>query len=224
MHFHRFTQHTRYSMQYALRTLALAALLAPAFAGAATIVSCPANTNTGGDGISRSFYLPNYAGTTLDTVTVNYGTATAGSYTVALEARLNAFDGTLVGTANSTTTVAAASVAGGTPFTFNFNNVAIPANSTITFKQTLIAGPGSLSNNTGQAPCTGTVTQTNGSTPPLDSARRATLAITVTGSTTPVGGGGGTVASIPTLSEWGMVLLSGLLALFGVARMRRRGR
>ena len=27
--------------------------------------------------------------------------------------------------------------------------------------------------------------------------------------------------SIPTLSEWGMILLSGLLALFGMTRVRR---
>ncbi len=31
------------------------------------------------------------------------------------------------------------------------------------------------------------------------------------------------VATIPTLSEWGMILLSGLLALFGVGQLRRRG-
>lgn len=30
-------------------------------------------------------------------------------------------------------------------------------------------------------------------------------------------------SGIPTLSEWGMILLSGLLALFGLAQMRRRG-
>jgi hypothetical protein len=29
------------------------------------------------------------------------------------------------------------------------------------------------------------------------------------------------VASIPTLSEWAMIMLSGLLALFGLARVRR---
>ncbi len=33
---------------------------------------------------------------------------------------------------------------------------------------------------------------------------------------------GGGVAGIPTLSEWGMILLSGLVALFGVAQARRR--
>ncbi|ADX47137.1 MULTISPECIES: IPTL-CTERM sorting domain-containing protein [Paracidovorax] len=207
-------------MQHTLRALALSALLAPAFAGAATIVSCPSSPSTTGDNISRSFYLPNYGGTTLDTVTVNYGTNTGGSYTVTLEARLNAFDGTLVGTVNSTANIAA-NTAGGTPVTFSFNNAVIPAGSTVTFKQTLVSGPGALFINTGQAPCTGTVTQTNGSTPPLDSSRRATLGITVAGSTTPVGGGG-TVASIPTLSEWGVILMSGLLALFGLARTRRR--
>jgi hypothetical protein len=29
------------------------------------------------------------------------------------------------------------------------------------------------------------------------------------------------VASIPTLSEWGMIVMSGLLMLFGMARLRR---
>ncbi|WP_296676020.1 IPTL-CTERM sorting domain-containing protein [Rhodoferax sp.] len=31
----------------------------------------------------------------------------------------------------------------------------------------------------------------------------------------------GAVASIPTLSEWGMILMSGLLMLLGMARLRR---
>jgi hypothetical protein len=30
------------------------------------------------------------------------------------------------------------------------------------------------------------------------------------------------VAPVPTLSEWGVIALSGLLAMFGLARMRRR--
>jgi hypothetical protein len=29
------------------------------------------------------------------------------------------------------------------------------------------------------------------------------------------------VASIPTLSEWGMIVMSGLLMLFGMARLRK---
>ncbi|MDA8447420.1 IPTL-CTERM sorting domain-containing protein [Paracidovorax valerianellae] len=205
------------------QTLALCALLAPAVASAATVVSCPANTDTGGDGLSRSFYLPNYSTGTLDTVTVNYHATVTGSYNVALEARLNAFNGTLVSTANATATVTTGT-AGGTPVTFNFGNAAIPANSTITFKQTLLSGPGGLSVNTGQPPCTGTVEQTNGSTPPLDSNRRATLAITVTGNAA-AGGGGGAVAapaSIPTLSEWGLILMSALVAAFGFVHTRRR--
>lgn len=35
------------------------------------------------------------------------------------------------------------------------------------------------------------------------------------------GPGGGT-AAIPTLSEWGIILMSALLAMFGLRRMRRR--
>lgn len=202
-----------------LRRFVLCALAAPILASAATVVSCPANTSTGGDGLSRSFYLPSYSAGTLDTVTVNYHASVNGTYTVALEARLNAFDGTVVGTANSTATVTNGTP-GGTPVTFNFSNVSIPAGSTIAFKQTLSAGPGGLSVNTGDAPCTGTVTQTNGSTPPLDTARRATLAITVTGNVAPVSGAG--AASVPTLSQWGLMLMAGVLALFGFAYTRRR--
>ena len=33
----------------------------------------------------------------------------------------------------------------------------------------------------------------------------------------------GEATSIPTLSEWGMILLSGLLAVFGSRQVRRRG-
>ncbi|WP_376781545.1 IPTL-CTERM sorting domain-containing protein [Delftia acidovorans] len=36
----------------------------------------------------------------------------------------------------------------------------------------------------------------------------------------PVGPGAST--SIPTLSEWGLIFTSSMLALFGIARMRRR--
>ncbi|MGE8385433.1 MAG: IPTL-CTERM sorting domain-containing protein [Pseudomonas putida] len=202
-----------------LRKVVFCALVVPVLASAATVVSCPANTSTGGDGLSRSFYLPAYSAGTLDTVTVNYHASTTGAYIVALEARLNAFDGTVVGTANATATVTNGT-AGGTPVTFNFGNASIPAGSTIAFKQTLSAGPGSLSVNTGATPCTGTVTQTNGSTPPLDTVRRATLAITVTGNVAPVGGAG--VASVPTLSQWGLMLMSGVMGLFGFAYTRRR--
>ncbi|RYE39752.1 MAG: IPTL-CTERM sorting domain-containing protein [Hyphomicrobiales bacterium] len=34
--------------------------------------------------------------------------------------------------------------------------------------------------------------------------------------------GPGGVASIPTLSEWGVILMSALLAMFGLCRMRRQ--
>ncbi|MFE8644208.1 hypothetical protein ACFX58_03895 [Sphingomonas sp. NCPPB 2930] len=83
-----------------MRTLIFSTAILPFFASAATMVTCPPDTATGGDSLVRSFYLPAHSRSTLDTVTVNYHSSVNGSYTVALEARLNAFDGTLIGPSN----------------------------------------------------------------------------------------------------------------------------
>jgi len=40
-------------------------------------------------------------------------------------------------------------------------------------------------------------------------------------SVTPVGGPGLPPATVPTLSEWGMVLMAGLLLIFGMRNLRR---
>jgi hypothetical protein len=40
----------------------------------------------------------------------------------------------------------------------------------------------------------------------------------------PVAGGGGSVAAVPTLSEWALLALVSLMAMFGIARTRRRQR
>lgn len=36
------------------------------------------------------------------------------------------------------------------------------------------------------------------------------------------GGGGGGVATVPTLSEWGMIVLASVMAMFGIAHTRRK--
>jgi hypothetical protein len=51
-------------------------------------------------------------------------------------------------------------------------------------------------------------------------APQVTASVTINAAPPPVGA----VTAIPTLSEWGVILLSGLLALFGLARVRRKSR
>ena len=49
-------------------------------------------------------------------------------------------------------------------------------------------------------------------------AAQVTASVTINAAAPPVGA----VTAIPTLSEWGMLLLSGLVALFGLGRVRRQ--
>lgn len=208
----------------AMFALILTALIAPG-AHAATTVSCP--TNGGGDQVSRGFYVTNYAGLTLDTVTLTYypGSGT-GNYTVSLTPRLTSFSGTVVGT----TQTATINISGGSATAvFNFGNAPVPAGSTLTFTQVLVSGPvaspvlffdygagplGDIGANT----CPN-VFETESTSAPLDSQRRASVGVTITGAvgTPPVD-----TVSAPALSRYALALLTGLLVFFGFAIARAR--
>ena len=140
----------------------------------ATVVSCPANGG-GGDRTDRGFYVTDYGAGTLGTVTLQYFGASAGTYTVSLTANNGTYNGPLIGTATVTAAVASA---GDTPLPFNFG-VAVAPGSTIAFTQSLVSGPDSLFFDTGTGPCAG-VTETNGTTPPLDMFRRNSVALMIT--------------------------------------------
>jgi len=186
---------------------------------AAVVVSCPAS-GSGGDLTSRGFYVTGYGAGTLGMVTLQYGTSTPGTYTVSLTAHSGAYNGPLIGTATASALVASIS---DTPMTFNFGAAVTPG-ATIAFTQALVSGPGSLFFDTGNGAlgvmdntCPG-VTETNGTTPPLDSFRRNSVALLIN-DTGPVVI---TNTPIPTLSEWALILLA--FALAGIAALRWRSR
>lgn len=161
-----------------LATLLAALTLAlPAFlpgAEAATLTNC-AFGGPGGDNITRGFYLTNFPGKTLDTVTLSYNTAVEGTRTLRLTARLNAYNGTLLGTATTVASLGAAT----NKVVFDFGNVPVTPGATITFAQTLVAGA-AVTYDVGATTC-GNITQTDGTSAPLDDFRRPSVGIVVTG-------------------------------------------
>ena len=143
------------------------------FSGAHLYLTKPDGTV---DRIGRGIYVVDYPGVTLDQVTLRHSTDAPGSKTITLIARLNAFDGPLVGTATVTRDVGTTL----TPTVFDFADAPVPAGSTITFEQVLSAGTGELSFDVGFGDCDG-VFETFTTSPPLDVNRRDSVAITIVG-------------------------------------------
>jgi hypothetical protein len=158
-------------------------------------MSCPFN-NSGGDQLDRGFYVQ-FAGDTLDTVTLQYFFGATGDYSVTLTARQGTYAGALLGQAtvsfNATTT---------NPYqaTFSFGGVSVAPGGIITFTQTVNTSASLMFYDTGPgvlgipgSGCAG-FTETEGTTPPLDTARRDSVGATITGS---LGGGSGPGAAVP---------------------------
>lgn len=137
------------------------------------IYECPF-AGSGGDFISRGFYLDNYPGSTLDTVVMRMLPTASTDYSITLTAREGTYDGPLIGTADVNSFLNNTE----TEITFNFGNVAVTPGTTVTFS--ISATGGSLYYDVGSGPCSD-ITQTNGTTPPLDTTRRATVGIQITG-------------------------------------------
>jgi len=198
-----------------------AAAASQAAAQVGTLYSCP-NQGSSGDQVTRGFYVTNYPGSTLENVTLNYsGGSGNGAYTVSLTPRISTYSGTIVG---ATQTQVVNYTGAAVLTTFNFGGAPVPSGSTVTFSQVLVSGPVAspvLFYDVGVGPCTN-VTQTNDTVPPLDSFRRDSVGLTITGATSVVPPA--PAAVIPTLSELAIASLSALLALAGLAAMRRRDR
>jgi hypothetical protein len=203
----------RWAASVAMTRLGLALSSASA---AAPLVSCPPSGGNTGDLITRGFYIQNYPGPSLGTVQL-LDVGSNGSYTVTLTARLGAFDGPLVGTPQTVSFT----MAGATSVTFNFGNVPVPNGSTITFAQTMVAGPGTLFFDVGPcsfgpcASCPGVV-ETEDFAPPLSTARRGSVAVTIN-----AGSGAPTAGSVPTLSPWALALFGLGLAAIAILALRK---
>ena len=138
----------------------------------------------GGDFTTRGFYVKNYPGTSLNKVRLYFMTRTPGAYTLTLTARSGAYNGTLIGTATST----AALTTSDQPVDFAFASAAVAMGSTVTFRIG-VTGPSTnvyysvgpcLSN--WQCTYPGTqVEETEGTSPPLDTNRRNSVAVQLFG-------------------------------------------
>ena len=155
--------------------LVATALLGASRADAAFTVDCTFGPG-GGDNLSRGFYVSNYPGTSIDKVAIAHHASDSSERTISLTLRLTTYNGTFLGVASVTRTigpVASLSV-------FDFGHIAVPAGSRITFSQSLVAGDSGVTYDVGVAPCTG-ITQTEGTTAPLDTVRRTTVGVLIEG-------------------------------------------
>ena len=146
------------------------------------IVNCmPDNATSGGDILDRGFYIDHYPGATLEQVLLRLNTNTEGTYTLRLTARLDTYDGDVIGKAEQTYTFTKADVS--VPVLFNFKRRVVSVDSRITFAIEKVSGPGSIFYGfTGGDGCP--VTQTEGTSPPLDSHRRDGITTIMYGMTT----------------------------------------
>jgi hypothetical protein len=200
--------------QAGFKTLGIALFVAAGFAQAATIVTCPMDPAGGGDQVDRGFYVTSYPGSTLGTVTMQFIGNIVESKTLTLTAASGVFGGPVIGTAVASGVVP--TTGAGLPLTFNFGNAPVVPGSTVTFALTLNAGAVPVFYNVGVGPCAG-VTQTNGTTPPLDSFRRDSVGLVITDN------GLAAVAGVPALSPASLAVL-GLMLAGSALYLRRRMR
>lgn len=141
------------------------------------LISC--EPVAGGDSISRGLYVDSFPGTRLREVQLYFNASVAGDYTITLAVRRNTYDGPLVG-ADTTTINMPTSAADTVRASFLFANPVIPLGSLVTFKLGKVSGPGTLYYDIPLDPgCPATETQ--GTTPPLDTFRREGMGLRIFG-------------------------------------------
>lgn len=144
----------------------------------AVLADCRFSTG-GGDDLDRGFYVSLFPGDTVDTVTLAHRSATPGLRTIRLTMRLNAFDGPVLGIATAEAVLDSSMQ----PTIFRFDGVPVPPGFLLAFTQQVTAGNPDVTYNTGTGTCSN-ITQTQGTAPPLDAFRRATVGLMITGSST----------------------------------------
>ncbi|HET9340110.1 MAG TPA: hypothetical protein VFQ55_13995 [Casimicrobiaceae bacterium] len=153
---------------------------ASASAGAAALVDCAFKGN--GDPVSRGFYVANYDGATLSTVTLGHAAPVAGDRTIVLTARLYAYNGGVLGVASVTRTIGPAMSAS----VFDFGQIPLIPGATIAFTQTVVAGDAAVTYDRGDGDCPG-VKQTLDTTPPLSEDVRDGVGVVINGSPADIG-------------------------------------
>jgi CARDB protein len=147
-----------------------------------TIVSC--GPYTGGDLITRGFYVPNYPGASLAAADLFLSSTTAGSYTFSLTARSGAYNGPVIGSGQATVTLSSTSSSFALT-TFDFPSPAVTRGSTVAFLLTMVSGPSTtaffsvVATFAGDPACQ--VTETEDTSPPLSTVRRNGVYINIRG-------------------------------------------
>jgi hypothetical protein len=193
-----------------MRTLAVVATGLAVECLAQTLVSCPFR-GFGGDSSGQGFYVKNYPGSTLNQVTLHYIPSARGIVTETLTAHVGAFDGPVIG---AETLSASPAILTSLPMPFDFPALAVVPGSTIAFTHQSSGVP--VIWDTGAGPCAN-VTETNGTTPPLDSIRGNSYGVQIIGNLPAP-----EPSPTPTLSTASTILLSLVLGTITFVLIRRR--
>ena len=140
--------------------------------GNATTLSCPLDPNAQGENVLRGFYVTNYGGTRLNTVSLWHRGAQQGTRRIRMTARLGSFDGPVLAidsVERFMNSVRSESV-------FDFGGAAVAAGSTITFVQEVLAGDEAITHDIGFGPCADVV-----QTELVKADIRASVGLTITG-------------------------------------------
>jgi hypothetical protein len=148
-----------------------------------TLIICPFIPNGGDDDLDRGFYVQDYPGRNLGTVQVVYWTRDSGQYSVSMTARAGAYGGPIIGMQTIVVDLIASTYV---TATYDFGGAPVIPGTTVAFVQDQVGGPGLVYYNTGpcgyELECTACVGvyQTYGTTPPLDTPNRRSVAVTIT--------------------------------------------
>jgi len=159
------------------------ALLAQTWFGPPQVAACPFS-GQGNAGLEHGFYVTGYPGTNLSLVTLGYSTNTPGVFSISLTARRNAFDGPMIGVAQ-TATVHVPAPPAETLVTFDFAGAPVTPGDTVAFTQTgseLSSDNdsfGLLFYDAGRGSCNSGVFETEGTRPPLDAVAGAGVGVAI---------------------------------------------
>ncbi|MFW5927098.1 MAG: hypothetical protein ACOCSR_03515, partial [Wenzhouxiangella sp.] len=153
-------------------TLASPGVIAPLY-------DCPfTDSSGGGDNLDRGFYVENFPAERLDEVTLQYHVGSPGIYTIQLTAREGGYDGRLIGT--KTVGFDASGSDDEVEGTYDFGGATVTEGATIAFSHEVINQAGSIhydtAHDSGGCP---DITQTNGTSAPLDSHRRDSVGLRI---------------------------------------------
>jgi hypothetical protein len=167
------------------------ALLAQTWFGPPLVASCPFS-GQGAAGLEHGFFVSAYPGTNLALVTLGYSTNTPGTFSISLTARRNAFDGPMIGVAQ-TATVHVPAPPAEILVTFDFGGAPVTPGDTIAFIQTgseLLSDNDSFGNlffDAGRGSCNSSIFETQSTRPPLDEVQGAGVGVAIYQRSSPVG-------------------------------------